>query len=56
MLLVLPNSNANFMNTFSVFNSKLTQLQRYYNSLKELILSKAFYLVDKTDLWIVLQN
>lgn len=38
------------MNIFSVFNSKLIQLQTYYNSLKELILSKVFYLVAKTDL------
>lgn len=56
LLLVLPNGNADFMNIFSMFNSKLIQLQSYYNSLKELILPKAFYLVDKTDLWIVLQN
>lgn len=56
LLLALSNNNVDFMNIFSMFNSKLIQLQTYYNSLKELILSKVFYLADKTDLQIVLQN
>jgi len=56
LLLAFPNSNADIMNVFSMFNSKLIQFQTYYTSLKELILPQVFYLLAKADLHIVLQN